>query len=202
MEKPRGFQQKNEFADFLLNQRDLQLARFLELGFHNILGIEKGKYKDCFPQFAVPPESYKGRFDIPLLVESRIALQRQHQAAGIVEYINTNRISNVTYVPAVSYAINTHDAQRYRPYSVEDALTYFASDEVVSPYIEVLALHLQHPEIFEDHGIDAAGSRSEDVRVPYLFVFLGKPGVGAGWIGSPRSDWGAGSRGNVVTLGR
>ena len=176
-----------------------QVKRLLGLGFHEELGMTEAAYRNSIPEFLPQPEEYKGRFDIPLIVETRIPLKRQHQLAGIPEYIDTDNIENLTPVPDKPYTIWTHDANRYRRLSVERATVQFSEDEVGSPQFEVTALYLHKP--FNNRGVDAAGSRFESGDAPYLNVFRGEPGVYSDWIDDPGGDWGALSRGSQINLG-
>lgn len=181
-----------------------QVNRFIELGFHSEVAQTEEEYRRylALPEGLTQPEAYKGRFDIPLVVEPRLSLTTTHCIAGITEYIKTGNIENLTPVPKTPYIAWTHDGTKYQPYSVEKALTLFAEDEVGSPQIEVTSLYLSHPEFFRGRGIDAAGSRHGGSRVPYLYTFHGRPGVRAGRVGNPDSLWGALSRGNeIVVLG-
>lgn len=185
--------------------------RYVKLSFHRVVypklsDIEaEAKYRSDFklPEAGTrQPETYKGRFDLLATIDPRISLARKHKLAGIAEYINTDKISNLTPVPARPYAIWTHDANRYRKYTVDQATAKFADDEVGSPQVEVTDFYLNYPQFFKDHGVDASGSRHEDDCVPDLNTFRGWPRVDASWSGAQNSDWGALSRGKeIIELG-
>ena len=116
-------------------------------------------------------------------------------------------IKNLTKIPADKpYLIWTHDAQKYRPLTVKQALGIFGSDEVGSPQIEVTALYLQYPEYFINRGINAAGSTYESGSangIPFILVYdTQQPGFHVDWVDMPGDVWGALSRGKeVVKLG-
>lgn len=160
----------------------------------------------ALPTGATMPEEYKGRFDQRILVvDPRVELSTLHQKAGVPEYINTSAITNLTEVPRVPYVTFTHDSQKYRPYSVEQALAMFAGDEVGRPQVEISHHYLQFPKDFTKNGMvgmDAVGSRFRGGYVPCLGLLYGRPEVYARWIDDPSRGWGAGSRGKeIIELG-
>lgn len=179
--------------------------RFVELGLHEKLGKTEQDYRAEFvlPEGAGQPESYKGRFDIPVVVEPRVSLAFIHKRAGIREYIDTDKVRNLVECPTdYPYIIFTHQGYRYRPYSVDRALTLFEDDEIGAPQIEVSSLYLEHPEFFLGRGLDAAGSQYEDNEVPFFDTFYGKPKVIARKIDHEDYSWGALSRGKeIIRLG-
>ncbi len=181
-----------------------QIDRYVDLKFHSELGMSEADYRQslALPEGTLQPESYRGRFDVLLVVEPRITLVRQHKLANITEYISTDKIVNIDEVPDYPYAIWTHDGQVYRPVTVEQARDKFLNDEVGSPQLEVTDLYLQHPEYFKGRGIDAAGSQDGGGRVPTQRAFYGGSEVRASEAGNADQDWGAGSRGKeIIRLG-
>lgn len=177
-----------------------QVDRLIELGFNDEVGKSSFSYRKQLPMFPSPPQDYAGRFDIPLLVDPRISLKRLHRIAGIHSTIHEEHIVNVVKIPEVPYAIWTHDGNRYRKHSVKDAIRHFQYDELPSPLVEVIALFLQYPQIFHDHGIDATGSVYGKESVPCINTFFGKPELSLGAIDHPDSRWGALSRGVIIQL--
>lgn len=190
-----------------------QVDRLIELGFHAEVYPDlpneeaKAKYRADFaiPQGGITqPEAYKGRFDVLLVIDPRVLLTRQYALSRpeIIEYIDAGKITDETPVPGKPYAIWTHDAQRYRPYSVDKAKEQFADDEVGGLQVEVTSLYLHHPEFFRDHGVDAAGSHYGSGGVPYLDTFFGRPRVSADSSAGRDRHWGALSRGKeIIDLG-
>src|SRR3989344_9558986 len=54
-----------------------QVERLINLGFHAELGMTEDEYKSSMPAFQSQPPKFKGRFEIPLLIDPRVSLQRQ-----------------------------------------------------------------------------------------------------------------------------
>ncbi len=191
-------------VDRLINQFGLHLEVYT--GLDPQKAVEAYRRDFILPDGAAMSEEYKGRFDGRILVvDPRVELSTLHQRADVTEYIITSAIKNLTAIPRVPYVTFTHDSQQYRPYSVEQALGMFAEDEVGRPQVEISHHYLQFPKDFTKNGMvgmDAAGSRYGDGRVPYLSLLDGRPEVFALWIGDPLRGWGAGSRGkDVIELG-
>lgn len=204
-----------------------QVGKHIALGFHTEVypqlsaeGAEEQYRKDfILPEGAAQPAEYVGRFDVALVVEPRISLTRKHELAKRImeldldsvargwatsqvrEWVNTGNIQDLTEHPTDKpYLVFTHDGQRYRPFTVKQAIQRFADDEVGNPQVEITDLFLKHPEYFVDHGIYAAGSHYGGGLVPCLGAFSDEPGVSADLFGSPFQSWGAGSRGKEYII--
>ncbi len=175
-----------------------QVNRLISLGFNREIGKSEGTYRRLLPLFTHQPEAYKGRFEIPLLVDPRISLKKQHKLAGISSTIHEEKIVDTIKIPDVPYAIWTHDANRYRQFSVKDAIGKFQADEMSCPQMEVTALYIQYPEFFKDHGVDATGSLYGADGVPCINTFFGKPEMSHGSLDHPDSRWGPLSRGRKI----
>lgn len=180
-----------------------QVNRFVGLGFHEVLSQKEEEYRRGFtlPESGFSqPEAYQGRFDILLVVDPRLSLPVVHKRAGVDELCKIEEIRNLTPVPSGPYVAWTHDASRYGPFSVEEALAYFADDEVGSPQVEVTGMYLHYPEFFEKYSIYASGSCiGGDRGVPYLYRFRRNSRVVAGTLDNKHPSWGVLSRGREIT---
>jgi hypothetical protein len=175
-----------------------QVNKLISLGFNDEIHKSEGTYRRLMPKFAPQPPEYAGRFDIPLLVESRIPLKIQHKLAKITSAINEQHIVDTTKVPGEPYSIWTHNGERYRQLSIIAAVSKFLPDEIASPQIEVTSLYIHYPELFREHGIDASGSVYGSDSVPCIDTFLGTPGLNHGPLDHPDSRWGPLSRGRSI----
>lgn len=145
-----------------------QIEKLVRLGFHNELGLTEEEYCKSFPILLPQPEEYRGRFDIPLIVDPRIPLGRQHELAGIVEYLNTNKISNLSPIPKDSYIIWVHDTHNLEENTVEESISGFGEDEKGCLQVEVTSFYLHHPEFFRSNNriVSATGSRFNGNLIP------------------------------------
>ena len=182
----------------LQSEWEKQIGRLISLGFNREIGKSEQGYLSSMPEFTMQPEIYKGRFDIPLLIDPRVSLKTQIRLAGVNPSIQVEKIQDIMIVPQEPYAIWTHDANRYRKFSVKEALTKFAPDEAPSPQIEVTALFIQYPDIFKDHGVDASGSIYGTDNIPCIDTFFGRPELSHGVYDHPDSRWGTLSRGKQI----
>lgn len=179
---------------------EAQTRKLIMLGFNDQLKLSEGTYKRKLPKFLPQPENYRGRFDIPLIVDPRISLKPLHKLIGLHSTIQEENIVDVAIVPEVPYTIWTHDASRYRQHSVKDAIGHFQPDELPSPLIEVLSLYIHYPQFFEGYGVDATGSIYGRESVPSVGAMFGKPELHVGEIEHPDARWGALSRGKQINF--
>ncbi|MBI2017696.1 hypothetical protein HYS92_01450 [Candidatus Daviesbacteria bacterium] len=54
-----------------------QVERLIDLGFHAELGLSEDEYRVRIPAFQPQPDRFRGRFDLPLLVDPEVSLERQ-----------------------------------------------------------------------------------------------------------------------------
>ena len=55
---------------------DKQIKNYLNLGFHKYLDLSEQEYINSFPTKIIQPVEYKGIFDYPVLVETRVQYHR------------------------------------------------------------------------------------------------------------------------------
>ncbi len=180
-----------------------QVDKFVELGFNDEIGLTVEEYRRslALPEGGiVQPKNYKGRFDIPIVVDPRLSLSEVFRRWGIAEFVDTREIKNITPIPEGPYIAWTHYMRNYSNISAEKALTMFAMDEVASTLAEATSFYCYDPDYFMNRSIIAVGSIFGDVGIPFLGPFIGERGLGAC---SPKfSDqyWGVLSRGDEVVM--
>ncbi len=183
---------------------------FIGLGYHKYLYPKltsekaEGKYRAAFtlPEDITIPEEYRERFPIVNVIDPRIPTAEKDKRAGVREWTDTNKFTNNVRIPRRPYITFTHDNTRYQPYTVNQAITKFASDEVGEPYTETVDLYVHQSELFRNLGRNSAGSRAGDGSVPCLSTFGACPEVNAVSPGILPQNFGAGSRGKkLIVLG-
>jgi hypothetical protein len=85
---PKDSTSKTESVIDLSKEWENQGKRYVELGFHKELGMSSEEYLASLPRFEPQPEKFQGRFDIPLLVETRIKPAKQAELAGLPYYLS------------------------------------------------------------------------------------------------------------------
>jgi hypothetical protein len=137
-----------------------QIDRLLGLGFHTRRGLSPQAYADRFPEVAVQPPGFVGRFDMLVVVEAdpRVGLRCQHDAVGVIEHVDSDRLTTAGFQPQVPYCVWVQDGSRYADRSIADAKASFADDEVPCSQLEVSSLFIHHPELFRGRGIDSGST--------------------------------------------
>lgn len=127
--------------------------------------------------FNVQPESYQGRYDIPIVVNPRIPLTVLFRALGVRELISSeNFINTPPPVSNIPYLIWIAQESRHSEQSVEDVKAKLQSDEteVSVNLIELAAVYLGHPEFFIRRAL-IAGESSYGEYNPYISTFAKQP---------------------------
>jgi len=154
---------------------EFQVKRYIDLGFHTELGMLAEEYKASTPRFLPQPDGYS----TPLIVESKIPIERQFKLAGID--INQRQLKNIQKWkdrPKSRYTVWTRDASRYLRQNVETAVRQFGSDEYACSMGEATALYLQRPQIFNEQGVYALDPDSHyQGKASYLHTYNGQPWV-------------------------
>jgi len=180
-------------------RRDL-VGRYLELGFHRRLGMSEDDYKRSMPALSARPASYAGRFEVPLLVETRIDWRTQAELAGIA--IGGGRL-DLDYVP-----LDARWSQMGEPYSAwfawwgarfpdaiapDEARAALAPDEAGADLRELVAMHVAHPELVAEgryfeplnavldgsYATGLTGFDDDILRTACLYWWRGRPEIGA-----------------------
>lgn len=161
-----------------------------------------------------PPE-YAGQLDLLLVVDPRVPLALQHEKAKISsDYVDYENIRDILVAPSGPYAIWTHDGRRHQKTyitTLPNALKGFKDYEEASLAVEVTALYLQYPDLFDQLGIEAPGSttvyRVSDSGLDREVATRLDALSGACWFskatGSSRINYAPLSRGKqIIELGR
>jgi hypothetical protein len=153
-----------------------QVDAKLEAGFPAALRVSVDEYIASLPRPDPQPSEYRDRFDVPILVETRLSWQVQAALAN-VQLSNHSRRTMYRPVDARSetpggpyWAWFSHWAQRFpEPVSPSDARAELGPDEVGGSVHELVALHLAHPELNEQGKfLEAIGHVMEPVTVEGL----------------------------------
>jgi hypothetical protein len=139
-----------------LNRERLRLIGCLtNAGFHDELGMSADEYAASLPLIEAQPPEYRGRLDVPLLVETRIPFQRQFELVGIFP----SQLLAPFKEPQPYDATSAHRAEPYAgwfsawgqrfvvPISPDDARADLAVDEVGGNLIEAAAMQAAYPEL-------------------------------------------------------
>lgn len=176
-----------------------QTDAYVAAGFAERLGMTARDYLASLPAFPAQPDAYRGRLDLPLVVETRIPWREQADLLGVVlssgsrsfEYVPVDDRSRGPGGPYAAWF--TTWAQRFPdPIAPADALARLAGDEVGATVHDLLAAQVVQPGLsesgrfFEAIGQIAHGMSHDDFmtdpavpRVPCLYHWRGRPEIGA-----------------------
>jgi hypothetical protein len=135
--------------------RFAQIERLINLGFNKALGLSPDDYRKRFPQSTPRPIEYDGRFEVFRTVDPTVHLKLQHQAVGVKEFIDSEKLTTNGQAPKAPYFIWTHDGKRYKTKSMARAMEAFANDEIACSQLEVTSLFIHYPHLFKACGIDS-----------------------------------------------
>ena len=147
---------------------DPQVKNLLVLGFHAELGMSREQYVDGMPPLPLQPESFRDRFNLPVLVDPRVSLSRQlkiHKPIGVLTDLSDSQVTKMAF----SILQNCNTSHPYYIWA-EEKITYnnlgsLAWNEEPINVIEALALIRECKDIFRklsSFDFDLGNLLSED----------------------------------------
>lgn len=160
-----------------LKKQSRKLARL----FAKELGLSREEYFESLPIFEPQPEAFQGKFDIPVIVETRVPLGRMLEIVKINAFFNIGEIedwkdggSKIAKCPYIAWL---KDGGGNLDVSVRNVRKNLASDERGGTIHDGLALYLRNPIILEHHFLDFPGSQVGSGSAPNLHLLYGGPGL-------------------------
>lgn len=181
-----------------------QTKRFIDLGFHKELGLSEQEYLDSLPRFGPQPENFKGRFDIPVVVETSIPVKRQCELAGIEYFLAGLEVIDWTddpkgyRTPDRPYITWLQDGEKNLNRAVEAVRKELAKDERGGTVIDGVAVCIAHPQVLREHFLDLPGTRVGSVFAPYLILCFGGPELHCFWVVDVHPGFGSASCGREI----
>lgn len=178
-----------------------QSRRFVELGFHEELGLTGEEYIATLPKFEPQPEEWKGRMDTPVIVEIRISPKRQSELAGLkyflegVDKADWNKTLKGYIAPEGPYAVWLDDGRNHMKKSVKDVRKNLKADELAGAELDGIALYVSNPKILEHHFLDLPGTSVESDGAAGLRLWDGGPEVFCSFVGGAHPRFGSVVRG-------
>ena len=145
------------------------------------------EYIAGLPKFGPQPETFRGRFDIPVIVETRILLPRMLELAGIACNFDSKEVKDWSEgkfaTPNKPYITWLQDGTQNLNRSVRAVRKGFALDERGGTVFDGIALYLRDPKILKHHYLDLPGSDVGPGSAPCLGLCYGRPGLRLFWVG-------------------
>jgi len=167
------------------------------------LKMTKEQYLDSLPKFTSQQEEFKGRFDIPVIVETRVTPERQFQLAGIETFFDNTQAkdwdgdSEEYKTPVAPYVTWMQDGTRNLGKSVRSVRKELAKDERGATVFDGVALIITHPDILKKHFIDLPSSRVGSDNAPGVCFWDGRPRLSRSWVDGSSRSYGSASCGRV-----
>lgn len=176
-----------------------QVNRYIRLGYHRELGMTAEEYRDSLPKFKSQPEAYKGRLDTPLLVETRIGIDRQFELAVFVNWLKQAGLDAQNWpqdpkgytTPEAPYTTWANDPAENRNRKVEDVRKSLQEDERGGTRFDCLAFYLANPAKLIEVYIDLPGDSVGSGSAPGLYSYRGQPAVYWHWVTYAGPQWGS-----------
>lgn len=181
-----------------------QSGRYVELGFHVELGLSVEDYLASLPRFEPQPESFRGCFDIPVLVEIRIAPSRQAKMAGLLYFLEGITVRDWDNdpkgykTPDVPYTTWMQDGGKNLGKSMEDVRQELKPDERGATEYDGIALYITNTRVLNEHDIDLPGTSVGSDGAPYLYQWYGIFKVDCHLVDRADSGFGSASCGRVA----
>ena len=176
-EKDRGTPEA--IIEMLQNQRSDVLSKASEMTFA----------EGHIPFLPVIPKTY-------VSIYYRMPMVKNGNKIGYT-YLDPSELTDIEDVPTKPYYIyDVEDGTAMLGKSPEKAEKLIRKDKRFPLTAdEVMSLGI-HRDVLSDHYVDATGSRYESSRVPFLYLFDGRPRLGWDDADDAYDRWGAGSCGS------
>ena len=176
---------EEKIVSLLSAEWERQVNKYIKLGFHKELNLSKEEYRDSLPKFTPQPEAYKGRFDIPVLVETRIPVNKQAKLAGLMYGLDGFKVRDWENdpkgykTPEIPYTTWMQDGRNYRKWTVENFQLNMAEDERGATEFDGVDLFIKNPKVLRHHFIDLPGTSVESVNAACLSLWFDGLGLHA-----------------------
>ena len=159
-----------------------QIWLLVGIGVPELLHLSPQQYMETLSYDAEPtcPE-YRNRFDLPVMVDTRLPFSDLLSKAGIINYLDLDAISHISNSHLGPYVYCTHDSRKYSSHTAATAIAAFTPDEEGCTLQELAFFYLFYPQLFEGLAIDAIQTHFRDSYHPCIVKVTAKAEIGAHW---------------------
>lgn len=160
-------------------ERERQIADKLRIGLHSALHVSPEDYARSFPRFRQRPESFLGRFDIPLVVDPRIPALLQLQMAvdaglfpdyedgiGGLQLSDWVGAGGRFETPGSPYVTWADGGRLYKRRTVRDVRESLRFDERGGTIHDGITLAIHYAGLVRGRGIDFPGTSVGSIMAP------------------------------------
>jgi hypothetical protein len=174
----------------------------MEFHKHSTLRVSAGRLKDMIMDLVNPqPESFKGRFDMPVIVFGQIPAEDQAKLAGVKYYLKGLNVRDWEEdprgyrTPKGAYMTWMHDGRKNLLRSVEIVRSTLDTDERGATIYDGIGLYIARPNILTDHYVVLPGTSVGSDRAADLGLRDVGPRLGVGFTGNAAPGFGSASCG-------
>lgn len=193
-------------TDFLDVERQEFINAYIKLGFHRILKLGEKEYAGSFPKFSPQPETYKGRFDTPILVETRISPFAQAKSIGLgyplaIRGVDWEADPKGYRTPKEPYTAWIQDGTKYLGVPVAEVRKNLADDERGATEFDSIPLYIKKGlPLLVHHSVDLPGTDFPPDFAAYLSLDCGTPGICLSSLARPNANWGSATCGRQDSI--
>lgn len=177
--------------EFLLQEWKRQAQKLAGI-FAREIGQTTEEYIAKLPKFDLQPEEYKGRLDIPVIVETRFALSGMLELLGIYPKMNVNGIKDWEKgqftTPEMPYVTWANDGSPDLNRSANEVRRYLKSDERGGTVYDGIALYVRDSSFLDRYSLVFPGSQVGSIKNNELPELLRGGGVYKPRLYSEKAD--------------
>lgn len=138
-------------------------------------------YINSLPRFKPPLKSWHGRFNTPVIVETRIKPERQTELVGM-RYIlsglrkkDWNKKKTDYLNPKSPYTAWLDDGAAKLNQAPQETLKKLKAKEIAATELDGIALYISNPKILDHHFLYLPGTVVESDYVAFMDLWFGLP---------------------------
>ncbi|MFA7419126.1 MAG: hypothetical protein WCZ90_05505 [Melioribacteraceae bacterium] len=157
------------------------------------------QYKESVSVNVIQPEEYKGVFDLPVFVETRIPLKEQLKLLSIDDYINAVKLTHLIEQADSPYVAWFNDLTLHAGKTISETHSSYLEIETGCTAIEVIAFAVHYPSLCKGKGIDAPSTIFRGEYYASLIAHEKNYELASHWIDDKTENFYCLTRGREVT---
>ncbi len=161
------------------------------------------EYIATLPKLEPQPDAWRGRFDTPLIVETRVSPKRQAELLGMRNFLdglkktdgNTKKKYVLPKAPYTTWLNNGKDKFSKAPNAI---LKNLKADEIAANELDGIALYIANPDILDYQFLYLPGTIVEREYAAFLDLWYGLPRLDFNFVDSALPKFGVVLRGRLA----
>lgn len=161
--------------------------------------MTEAEYVKTVSANVIQPENYRGIFDLPVFVETRIPIAEQLEQLKIDDYINAANLFHLNEEINSPYVAWTHNLSLHSGKTISETHSSYREIETGSTAIEVISFAVHYPSLCKGKGIDAPSSIFRGEYYASLIAHEKYSELASHWIDDKTENFYCLTRGREVT---